>query len=74
MSENQLMPKLKKVKSLGELACLAKTDTRYADLAIRSAANLGKTVADVAGAMRWLNINADETDEDGVIAEVNFCI
>ena len=68
------MPKLKKVKSLGELAHLAKTDPQYAALALRASANLGKTVADVASAMKWLNTNADETDEDGVVQEVNFCI
>lgn len=69
-----------KVRSLGELRRLAHDDERYARLALVAASNLGGGInagADpgvaLAESLRWLETNADETDEDGVIAEVNFC-
>jgi hypothetical protein len=36
-------------------------------------ANLGGSVRDCSGAMRWLQLNAQETDERGVVEEINFC-
>jgi hypothetical protein len=73
------MPKTKlmaKVTSLRDLRDRATTDEQYRKLAIAAAENLGGGPAHTASldlAMRWLRINADETDERGVIAEVNFC-
>ena len=68
------MKKLPKIKSLGELRRLAREDARYLALAVAAANNLGGNVkdGDLDGAMRWLNMNADETDEAGVVKEVNF--
>ena len=68
------MKTLQKVKSLGELRRLAREDPRYLALAVAAANNLGGNVkdGDLDGAMRWLGMNADETDEAGVVEEVNF--
>ena len=66
--------KIAPVISLYDLKVQARTDSRYLDLAIRAAENLGgMNITNLDTAMRWLNINADETDEDGVVAEINFC-
>lgn len=67
---------LPKVKSLGELRRLASAEDelgeRYKTLAMIAAENLGGTCTDLKSAMRHLNMNADETDEHGVLGEVNF--
>lgn len=68
---------LPKVKSLGELRRLASTAgplmERYKNLAVIAAENLGMMGApSLDRAMRHLNMNADETGEDGVVGEVNF--
>jgi hypothetical protein len=69
-------PKLiPKVKSLNELRNLAKTDERYAKLLLAGAENLGGMgykKDDLDGAYQYLCMNADETDEKCVVAEVNF--
>lgn len=66
--------KLKKVKSLGELRNLAASDERYAKLLHAASENLGGRIGDtLEGAYRNLINNANETDEDGVVDEVNFC-
>lgn len=73
MPTTKLIPKL---KSLYDLRTRAKEDPRYEELAVRAAQNLGAGahVVSLDGAMRWLNLNANETDsESGVVAEVNFC-
>jgi hypothetical protein len=63
-----------KVKSLGELRQKAGNDPRYLQLALLSARNLGGHPIDTLDqAMSWLNVNAMETDEAGVVGEVNFC-
>ena len=68
------MAKLKKVKSLATLRSWAEMDPRYLKLAIVSAKNLGgREITDLKSAMAWLRTNAEETDEKGVIGEVNFC-
>jgi hypothetical protein len=61
-----------KVKSLGDLRSKAQTDKRYEKLAIAAAENLGKKCDTLDKAMRWLETNAMETDEDGVVDEINF--
>lgn len=67
---------IKKVTSLADLRSKARADPIYAKLAIVAAANLGASEdvhrADpLGGALRWLGMNADETHEAGVVAEVN---
>lgn len=64
-----------KVLSIGDLNHRAQTDERYHRLAMMSAQNLGGTPKDLQEAIKWLNINADETDsETGVVKEINFCL
>jgi hypothetical protein len=85
MTKTKLIPK---ITSLMDLRNRAKTDTRYLKLAIAAAENLGGQVrrgkhlddpdsTDAAIALRdamdMLNISANETDEDGVVDEVNYC-
>jgi hypothetical protein len=63
-----------KVTSLYDLEQRAAGDVRYVQLAVVSAKNLGgSSITDLPSAMRWLRTNAAETDEDGVVGEVNFC-
>lgn len=64
---------LKKVTSLRDLKILAGTDPQYAELAMIAASNLGRQCSTVADAIAWLSTNADETDEKGVVKEINFC-
>jgi len=67
--------KITPVISLADLAFKARRDSDYADLAARAAENLGGiNIKTADAALRWLNLCADETDEDGVVAEINFCI
>ena len=68
------MKKLAKIKTLGELKRLAGEDDRYKQLLLDASSNLGGSHGgDVEKAYRWLVMNANETDEAGVVAEVNFC-
>lgn len=65
--------KLKKVRHLMELKNLAGTDPRYAKLLHAASENLGGKLGDtLEGAYRNLINNANETDEEGVVEEVNF--
>jgi hypothetical protein len=68
-------PRLAPVTSLADLRTRAAGDPRYAALAIAAAMNLGGAVGDdnLDAAMRWLRLNAQETSEDGVVEEVNYC-
>lgn len=67
----KLMPK---VQSLFDLRTRANIEMRYAMLAIAAAENLGGGDGlTLDSAMRWLRTNAAETDERGVVAEVNAC-
>ena len=71
-SKTALIPK---VSSIGDLFQKAKTDPRYATLAMVSASNLGGTCSDLRGARQWLELNATEGgSEEGVVDEINFCI
>ena len=63
---------LKQITYLNELRLLAKADPRYAQLAMKAASNLGQPCGSFEVAMRSLNTCADETDEDGVVGEINF--
>lgn len=66
--------KLKKVRSIGDLEVLAQDDSRYVELAIRAANNLGGGTRTLKEALYWLRVNAMETDEDGVVDEINFML
>ena len=63
------------VSSLLDLRIKAQTNPKYLQLAIAAAENLGGCdVGTLDKAMAWLMVNAQETgDEDGVVAEINFC-
>jgi hypothetical protein len=64
---------MKKIHSLYELKIKAMEDEAYEKLAIDTAYNLGgSNINDLNDAIRWLNINAMETSEEGVVEEVNF--
>lgn len=63
---------LTKVTSLYDLRRRAGTDQRYVELALIAARNLGGDVQDLGEAMRWLGLNATETSERWVVAEINF--
>lgn len=66
--------KLKAVKTLMELKSLAHEDERYAKLLHAASENLGGKIGDtIDGAYQNLINNANETDEKGVVGEVNFC-
>lgn len=69
------MPKsMKKVHSLAELRRLSRENPAYARLMVVSSHNLGGPDGDDPdAAYRWLCTNAEETDENGVVEEVNFC-
>jgi hypothetical protein len=62
-----------RITSLADLSQKTATDPRYARLAIAAAENLGGDPANVADALRWLRLNAQETTEAGVVAEINHC-
>lgn len=68
---------IKKVTGLNELYNLAATDDKYRQLLMIGASNLGGPARTPAEAYQTLLNNASgETegcDEEGVIAEVNFC-
>jgi hypothetical protein len=67
--------KLKKVRSLGELRQLARSDSNYEKLAIIAAQNLGGSPKNLDDALHWIDINASESgSERGVVGEINFCI
>jgi len=69
------MPRLKidPVRSIGELHRRALVNTDYLALAFRAAENLGGRPKKLDEAIRWLRVNALETNEQGVVDEINFC-
>jgi len=70
------MAKLKPVKSLGELFRKAANDAKYKKLLFAASENLGGPGEEggfEAAKSNLLN-NAYETDEEGVVDEVNFVI
>lgn len=64
---------LSKVVSIGDLRQRAGRDERYHQLTMIAASNLGGSPKNLDDAINWLNTNAMETDEDGVVGEINFC-
>lgn len=72
--EETVKPKLKpKIKSINELESLAQTDKWYENLALTASENLGGGTRDLKQSLQWLRTNAMETDEKGVVNEINFC-
>lgn len=66
--------KLAPIHSLAHLRSMAFRNEAYKRLALAAAENLGGNPrGDLNKAMEWLNTNADETDEQGVVEEINFC-
>ena len=63
------------VTSIGNLLTRATTDTRYRQLAMISASNLGGVCKDLPEAIQWLYCNANDgpMGEQGVVDEINFC-
>ncbi len=64
---------ISKVFSIGDLRQRAAKDPRYLQLAMISASNLGGSPKSLDDAIDWLSTNAMETEEDGVVDEINFC-
>lgn len=73
MNKNKTQHPLVKVITIQHLYGLAIADKRYERLAMISASNLGGNPKDLRDAIGWLNTNAMETDEQGVVDEINFC-
>jgi hypothetical protein len=70
------MKKLSKVNSISDLFWRAKTDSRYAQLALISASNLGGIGKTLKEAYQTLCDNASAGDgcsEEDVVDEINFC-
>ena len=65
--------KIRPVTSLAQLEHLAATHDDYRALALAAAENLGRSTLNLPAALQWLRMNAMETDEQGVVDEVNFC-
>ena len=65
---------LARVVSLSDLRHRALVNPAYEKLAIDAAKNLGgEGITSLEKAMHWLTLNANETDEKGIVDEVNFC-
>lgn len=62
------------IVSLADLRVRAQSSVAYGNLAIKAADNFGSPASSVTVALHSLEVIARETDEDDVIAEVNFCI
>lgn len=74
MSKKHRPDKMARVSSLYDLKYRAASSQKYVDLAIRAARNLGgEDITTFDKAIHWLNLNASETSERGVVAEINFC-
>jgi len=59
------------VTSLGDLKQKADKNPKYAELAMLASSNLGGPGNNLAEAIRWLEVNATETSEEGVVDEIN---
>lgn len=75
IKKKKLLPK---IISIGDLRYKCNNDSeheKYASLACIAARNLGLTgsLPTVDQSIRWLETNAMETNEDGVVDEINFC-
>jgi len=62
-----------KVNSLADLANKAQNNAAYQQLAIVAANNLGGQATNLSSALLYLRNQAYDSDESGVVDEVNFC-
>ena len=67
------MKLIPKVTSLADLRYKAVSDAKYRKLLFLASANLGGPNKGENECYNWLMTNAMETDEEGVVEEVNFC-
>jgi hypothetical protein len=65
----KLIPKVTSIRDLRNKS----SDPRYEALTMAAARNLGGTPKTLAAAFQWLETNAMETSEAGVVKEINFC-
>lgn len=68
------MKRLAPIQSLAQLRTKALRDENYKRLAIFAAQQLGGETEDLNQAMKYLETSANDTDEDEVVEEVNFCL
>ena len=62
-----------KVSSLIDLANKARNNAAYQQLAIVAANNLGGNATTLNSALSYLQLQAADASEDGVVDEINFC-
>lgn len=82
------IPSILALHSIGELFRYAATNDRHALLAVAASENLGGVIildsedwlknekmrkGVLAQCRQWLEANANETSESGVVEEINFC-
>jgi hypothetical protein len=66
---------LRKINNLCEFEYLAKNNNSYAQIAIVASNNLGGPYnPTVDQALKWLEISALETEEEGILEEINFWV
>jgi hypothetical protein len=65
--------KMAPVLSLAQLKCKVRRDANYVRLAMVAAENLGSKPTNIDEALHFLDVSANETDEEGVVEEINFC-
>jgi len=69
---------LEEISSLAELrrGCMDTTGPYglYKKWAFSASRNLGGPDSSIEEALRWLEMNANETSEEGVVDEINFCL
>jgi len=74
------MPKklLKEISSIAELRCgcfdVFGKYGLYKKWAFIASRNLGGPDSSIEEALRWLEMNANETSEEGVVDEINFVL
>ena len=74
MAKMKLLPEVKSLGHLRQLCATANpTNEWYRKLAIAAANNLGGDARDHNQAISHLEIEAMETDEEGIVEEINFC-
>lgn len=81
-NKNKRFGTAKPIKYFGDIKWLSsptsgtKNHADYAKLAISASKNLGgnHSDTDLAAALNWLYLNAMETDEQGVVDEINFML
>ena len=72
-TKKTLIPKVVSIGDLRRRASEGPLLEKYVQLAMISARNFGGSPKGLHDAINWLDMNAMETDEDGVVGEINFC-